>query len=645
MITGVYTHRQPSSGMLEIINSAVKGSDVITNFPLHMPHTRYLFGKGKPKSGIWGQSSQTHEVTVGEFPFNWMLPEAKTAGIIAALAKDSDRILLMFPKNADIPPIFIFLAYVYNRTVRVFKGTEAVKITLNGLNTPETKRQYEALVLPDLPPLPAPEHLLTTPNGCTVRPYQQQLIDFSTSHPYAGWFVDMGLGKTLATLVLLDAWMKKGEIDAKKPILIVAPIMVALDTWGREVSKWGYDWDIRINVRLTPKKREQLLQSLLIPMEKPTLFLTNPDQLGQIKDYYFSFNIPLPFEILIIDELSQFKSPTTKRTAMIAFYRQNAKKFLGLTGTPASNRLLDVWSQIKIISRSETKWAGDTIYDFQEKFFNPVSKTAKGFVKKWEPKFGAESVIYRNLSKHVISMKTNGLVKLPEISFSNFYVHLPEKAMEQYHTLETEIAEELGEGQSASYTTDDGYTLFLPNSEVLSGKLLQIAGGALYTDTATHTFTTFHDEKLEALDDLIESASSPMLVFYYFESDLRRIQGKYKNRIPVLDSKDPKVQETITRWNEGEIPVLLAHPASVGHGLNLQEGPGHTVVWFSLPNWDNDKYQQANKRLYRSGQKHAVNVVHIIAKNTIEEVMLRSLKGKEKVNDRLMTALDRTERS
>ena len=166
----------------------------------------------------------------------------------------------------------------------------------------------------------------------------------------------------------------------------------------------------------------------------------------------------------------------------------------------------------------------------------------------------------------------------------------------------------------------------------------------MYTDTKTHAYEEIHDEKIQALDNLIESATSPLLVFYYFASDLKRIQKKYKNRIPVLDSKDKQVQTMITRWNNGEIPVMLAHPASVGHGLNLQSGPGHTVVWFSFPNWDNDKYQQANKRLYRSGQTHAVSVIHIVAKDTIEEVMLHSLKAKERTNSALMKALDRTVR-
>jgi len=469
------------------------------------------------------------------------------------------------------------------------------------------------------------------------------MVDFAKDREGTGWFVDMGLGKTLSALALIDYWMKRGDLNPERPICIVAPIMVAIDTWSRECEKWGYDWDIKRNIRLTPKKRETLLNSLLLPQEKPTLFLTNPDQLNPVRNYFFSRNMPLPFESLIIDELSLFKSPTAKRNKEIAYYRRIAKKFLGLTGTPASNHLIDVWNQLKLISEEETKWAGRTIYDFQDKFFIPAAKSAQGFVIRWDPKSGAEDAIFRNAAKSAVSMRTKGLVELPGISYSNMFVTLPPNARKEYEKLETEIAEEMGDGGSATYQIPGGPNVLLPNSDVLSGKLLQVAGGAMYTDTKTHTFEVFHDEKLTALDNLIESSTSPLLVFYWFASDLKRIQDKYKNKIPVLDSKDKQVQNMIARWNKGEIPIMLAHPASVGHGLNLQDG-GHTIVWFSYPNWDNDKYRQANKRIHRSGQTNTVSVIHIVAKDTIEEVMLHSLNAKERTNNALMKALDRAER-
>lgn len=636
MITAVYVHTSLNAAQQKILRQAVEGSEVISNAQLSLPHTLYVLGE--QKASIFGY--RTKSISKKDFPFNWMQKEAKHLALLIAMARDSDRILMLFGKTAQIPDLFILMARAHSSVVRIFRETERFEPE----DLPLAQKQYEKIIMQPINPLPEPVELYQTPNGSTVRPYQQQMIDFAKNRPGTGWFVDMGLGKTMATLVILDHWMKNGDLDPARPVCIVAPIMVALDTWGRECDKWGYDWDIKKNIRLTPKQRENLLQTLILPQEKPTLFLTNPDQLKQIREYFYSRNMPLPFEALIIDELSQFKSPTAKRTEEIQFYRRTVKRFLGLTGTPASNHLIDIWNQLKLISLEETRWAGQTIYEFQDRFFIPGKHNAQGYVIRWDPKEGAEEFIFHNTAKSAVSMRTEGLVQLPDISFSNLYVTLPQSARAEYEKLEKEIAEEMDDNGSATYHLPGGPDILLPNSDVLSGKLLQLAGGAMYTDTKTHAYEEIHDEKIQALDNLIESATSPLLVFYYFASDLKRIQKKYKNRIPVLDSKDKQVQTMITRWNNGEIPVMLAHPASVGHGLNLQSGPGHTVVWFSFPNWDNDKYQQANKRLYRSGQTHAVSVIHIVAKDTIEEVMLHSLKAKERTNSALMKALDRTVR-
>ena len=635
MVTAVYVNSAPDSGQRQLIQRAVEGTKTISNAQLSIPHTLYVIGERK--ASVFGQA--TKSVSKSEFPFDWMHPMAKRLALMVSLAKDSDRILLLFNKNAKVPDLFVLMARAYNNTVRIYKGTTPYEPE----DLSEAERQHKEIVVEPVRPLPQPTELFQTPNGATLRPYQQQMVDFAKDREGTGWFVDMGLGKTLSALALIDYWMKRGDLNPERPICIVAPIMVAIDTWSRECEKWGYDWDIKRNIRLTPKKRETLLSSLLLPQEKPTLFLTNPDQLNPVRNYFFSRTMPLPFESLIIDELSLFKSPTAKRNKEIAYYRRIAKKFLGLTGTPASNHLIDVWNQLKLISEEETKWAGRTIYDFQDKFFIPAAKSAQGFVIRWDPKSGAEDAIFRNAAKSAVSMRTKGLVELPGISYSNMFVTLPPNARKEYEKLETEIAEEMGDGGSATYQIPGGPNVLLPNSDVLSGKLLQVAGGAMYTDTKTHTFEVFHDEKLTALDNLIESSTSPLLVFYWFASDLKRIQDKYKNKIPVLDSKDKQVQNMIARWNKGEIPIMLAHPASVGHGLNLQDG-GHTIVWFSYPNWDNDKYRQANKRIHRSGQTNTVSVIHIVAKDTIEEVMLHSLNAKERTNNALMKALDRAER-
>lgn len=637
MVTAVYVHTAPDAEQMNLIRRAVEGSEVISNTQLPVPHTLYVFGS--KKASVFGQ--KTKSVPSKSYPFDWMHPMAKRLAVMIAMAKDSDRILMIFGKTTAVPDLFVLIARAYSSTFRIFRGTVSYERTDE---LPDAERLYKEIVVEPIKPLPEPTELFQTPNGATVRPYQQQMIDFAKDREGTGWFVDMGLGKTMAALVLLDFWMKRGDLNPERPICIIAPIMVALDTWARECDKWGYDWDIKRNIRLTPKKRENLLQTLILPQEKPTLFLTNPDQLNPVREYYFSRNMPLPFESLIIDELSLFKSPTSKRNSEIVYYRRIAKKFLGLTGTPASNHLIDIWNQLKLVSTEETKWAGRTIYDFQEKFFVPGTRNANGFVIRWDPKAGAEDSIFRNAAKSAVSMRTEGLVELPGISYSNMYITLPANAREEYAKLENDIAEEMGDNGSANYQIPGGPSILLPNSDVLSGKLLQLAGGAMYTDSKTHAYEVIHDEKITALDNLIESSTSPLLVFYYFASDLDRIQKKYKNKIPVLDSKDKNVENMITRWNKGEIPVMLAHPASVGHGLNLQDGPGHTIVWFSFPNWDNDKYRQANKRIYRSGQTHAVSIIHIVAKDTIEEVMIHSLNAKERTNSALMEALDRTAR-
>ena len=427
MITAVYVHTAPDSEQQQLIKRAVEGGEVISNAQLSVPHTLYVIGEHK--ASIFGQVTKT--ISKKEYPFDWMHPMAKRLALLIALAKDSDRILMLFGRTAIVPDIFVLMARAYSSTVRIYRGT----IPYEAGDLTDAEHQYNEIVVEPIKPLPEPTELFHTPNGSVVRPYQQQMIDFAKDRLGTGWFVDMGLGKTLSALVLLDFWMKRGDLNPERPICIIAPIMVALDTWERECDEWGYDWDIKKNIRLTPKKRENLLQTLILPQEKPTLFLTNPDQLKPVREYFHSRNMPLPFESLIIDELSLFKSPTAKRNTEIQYYRQIAKKFLGLTGTPASNHLIDIWNQLKLVSTEETKWAGRTIYDFQEKFFIPGSKNSYNIVMRWDPKPGAEDSIFRNTAKSAVSMRTEGLVELPGISFSNLYVTLPPTAREEYNKL------------------------------------------------------------------------------------------------------------------------------------------------------------------------------------------------------------------
>lgn len=645
-ISGTKTHLSDSCKAL--IREATKDSVVTSRDVLPMTDVRYQIKPNKetPRETIWTPARSTrYKVTNIEPEPLWRKghPLREEASLVDALAGGSDRMLFVVEKPSTEALLLLFLARLKNRTVKLFVGSEAKPVDVDTLlqnSQASLKPAYTGLLQPPetaKETVQEPTHCLKTPSGATLRPYQQQLVDFCKSHPYCGLFVDMGLGKTLATLALLSEWEKDGTLDKTKPVLIVAPIVVALDTWGREVAKWGYDFDTVINIQKTPRQRELLLTEMLRPRKKVTLFLTNPAQLEPIRSFYASRRIPLPFEILIVDELSQFKAPVSKRNDDIRPFREVAKRFVGLTGTPSPNQLLDIWNQIKLIDKEGTPWAKKNIYAFQDAYFVPASYAINGRVRKWRPKAGTEDMIYQNLKHHAISMRTKGLVDLPKISFVNQYITLPKDARDVYEKAEEEISE-MGDG--SFQVTEEGRSVYVPNTDVLKAKLMQLANGTVYTDSKTHTYEVVHTEKLKALESLLETMTSPLLVFYYFQSDLKEIQKKFKNRLPVLDPHDPALKQTIKRWNDGELPVVLAHPASVGHGLNLQDG-GHTICWYTLPNWNNDQYQQANKRLHRSGQKEPVTVLHLLVKDTIESIMLRSIQNKQRGNDRLMKALSK----
>lgn len=627
--------------MNKLITLASEGQEVLTNEKLTIPHTRIQWETNKTGASTWGSNEKTITINQSDYPFDWMNPQSKNLAIISELAKRSDRLLMIYPRYQQIPATEIFFAAIHKKIVKVYQGTKPVDIT-NLLKNSIVQEDYQNIILPTLETIPIPTKLLTTPNGATLRAYQQQMVNFSLQHPRSGQFVDMGLGKTLATLATINEWILDGTLDPTKPILVVAPIMVAIDTWSREAEKWGYDWDVKVNIRLTPKKRDDLLHTLTTPQSKVTLVTTNPAQLSQIKMYFDSRHIPLPFECIIVDELSLFKSANSQRVATLKQYLEedSLKRFIGLTGMPSPNHLLDVWSQLALIDHRNTDWMGRSIYDFQDKFFDPVFRDNRGFVRKWKPKPGAKDTIFRKMSESVISMETTGLVELPLISYTNQYITLPPKAQKMYTEMDKEVRKQMETSDGVGeYQTDNG-VIRLPNSDILTAKLLQLASGAIYNGNVPGEYDTYHDAKIEALQDIIESSSSPILVMFYFKSDIERLQAKIK--APILTSKDKNVKAMIQKWNNGEIPVMFAHPDSVGHGLNLQDG-GHTIVWFTLT-WKNDPYRQSNKRLYRSGQKNPVSVIHLLAKGTVDETVLASLNAKQATQDEMMSVLDVMER-
>lgn len=486
-----------------------------------------------------------------------------------------------------------------------------------------------------------------TPNGISLRDYQCRMVDFALEKKRCGLFIDMGLGKTLATLETLNQLFTNKQLDPRKPVLVVAPIMVALDTWSREAHKWGYDWDVLVNISLTKKKREALLDQTL-DLKKPTLLTTNPEQLKQIKQYYDEKGIRQPFECIIVDELSMFKSAGTQRFNYMSQLTKTIPYFFGLTGTPSPNSLLDIWSQSVIIDEKLKKVLGYNYFTYRNKYFQPDMIGRDGTVFTWKPVPGAEEVIYNHLKSNVIAMKTDERIQLPDIVYVNEYIKLPDKARKIYNQWDIEVRKAIRDyGETSVNMTDTNMSI--ANSAILKSKLLQLSGGAVYDNLTvmsdegkidTGHYEVFHDEKLKRLKEMAETSTSPLLVFYQFRSDIERAE-KYLDFVK-LDPKANNIQEVISEWNKGNIPVLFVHPASAAHGLNLQDG-GHTIVWLT-PTWSNEQYRQANKRLHRSGQQNSVQIIHLIAEGTADEDVIMRIQEKETIQQNLLTALEDIEK-
>ena len=484
--------------------------------------------------------------------------------------------------------------------------------------------------------------IITTPNGATLRPYQTQMVDFTLKQKRVGLFVDMGLGKTLATLATINELFESKQLDPTKPILIVAPKMVALDTWAREAEKWGYDIDVLVNIGLTKRQRNKLFDKIS-EIQKPTILTTNPAQLENLITYFTLRYESFPFECVVIDELSLFKSSETNRFKYITTLTQNVKYFIGLTGTPAPNSLLDIWSQMIVIDPNNRYLLTPNFYTYRSKYFEPdIIDKRTGQVFKWKLKPNAEDEIYKQMRKTVISMRSDGLVDLPDVTYIDEIIPLPPKILSEYKKFEKEVRNEFKHDAKEALSTIDGNDVIVKNKAVLTSKLLQLASGAVYNNLYYPTngddfdaYTVYHDEKLNKLKEIIETSTSPILVFYNFKSDIERARKLFK--FEELNPNDPNIKDIIKRWNKGDIPVLFAHPQSTGHGLNLQDG-GHTIVWLTLT-WMNEVYRQANKRLHRSGQKHPVQIIHLIAKDTVDTEVVSRLNTKEDGQQKLLDSL------
>jgi len=435
--------------------------------------------------------------------------------------------------------------------------------------------------------------------------YQSYATEFILSHPISAVFLEMGLGKSVITLSAIFDLCLDSFLVCK--VLVIAPLRVARDTWPAEINKWDHLKGLSYSVAVgTEKERIDALK------KQSTLYIINRENVDWL---VHKSGIPFHFDMVVIDELSSFKSYGAKRFKSLLKVRPSVKRIVGLTGTPSSNGLMDLWAEFRILDLGQR--LGRYISHYRNTYFKPDKRNAQ-IIFSYKPLPGAEEEIYKQISDITISMKSTDYLKMPEYVSNEVFVTLSDKEWKVYSEFKEEMVANLGDEEIDAV-----------NAAVLSGKLLQMANGAVYdSENKAHVI---HEKKLDALEDLIEGANGkPVLVAYWYKHDLERIKERFPVR-QIQSSKD------IEAWNDGKIPIAVIHPASAGHGLNLQSG-GSTLIWFGLT-WSLELYQQTNARLYRQGQKDTVIVHHIITKNTIDEAVLLALTKKEKTQDALIDAV------
>ena len=435
--------------------------------------------------------------------------------------------------------------------------------------------------------------------------YQKYATNFILDHPVSAILLDMGLGKSVITLTAITELLFD-RFDAHK-ILVIAPLRVARDTWPAEIEKWDNLHCLTYSVAIgTEQERRNAL------MAKADIYLINRENVDWLVS---KSNLPFDFDMVVIDELSSFKSYSAKRFKSLLKVRPKIKRIVGLTGTPSSNGLIDLWAEFRILDMGQR--LGRYITHYRNNFFTP-DKRNQQMVFSYKPLPGAEKAIYRLISDITISMKSTDFLKMPECVINEVPVYLSPDEQDIYDTFREDMVIKLKADEIDAV-----------NAAVLSGKLLQMANGAVYDeDSKTHQI---HDRKLDALEDLIEGANGkPVLIAYWYNHDLERICNQFDVR-QIKSSKD------ISDWNSGNIQVAVIHPASAGHGLNLQSG-GSTLIWFGLT-WSLELYQQTNARLWRQGQQDTVVIHHIVAKGTIDEQVMTALRKKEKTQSDLINAV------
>lgn len=438
------------------------------------------------------------------------------------------------------------------------------------------------------------------------------------NRPRAGLFLDMGLGKTVVTLTVINRLIRE-EFSATKA-LVIAPKRVAEDTWSTEAAKWDHLSGLRIaKVLGTEKQRIAALSS------RADVYVINRENVVWLIEYLSS---KWDFDILVIDELSSFKSSKAKRWRALRRVAATCDYVYGLTGTPAPNGYIDLWPEVYLLDRGSR--LGRTLGEYRNTFFSPGAHKGH-IVYEWRLKHGAKDRIDHLLSDLCLSMSKEDWIDLPERTYNTIPVRMDAKAQKLYNQFQNVRILPLLDGELSELDEDYDSVVLADQAAALTNKLLQMANGAVYDDQGD--VFHIHDAKLDALEEIVEAChGAPLLVFYSYKHDLARIMERFPQAKTLFDT-----DEMIAAWNRGEIPMLLCHPASAGHGLNLQFG-GHIIVWFGLP-WSLELYQQANDRLHRMGQEQGVIVHHIICKDTMDERVLAALQRKDVTQKALLDAL------
>jgi SNF2 family DNA or RNA helicase len=440
--------------------------------------------------------------------------------------------------------------------------------------------------------------------------YQRFATDFIERNSISAIFLSMGLGKTVITLTAVNDLLYD-YFDVGK-ILVIAPLRVCTNVWKQETEKWSHIKGLKVSVAVgTEKERLAAFEA------KADIYVINRENTQWLVE---ESGIPFDFDMLVIDELSSFKNHQSKRFRSLMKVRPKVKRIVGLTGTPSSNGLMDLWAQFRLIDMGQR--LGRFIGKYRTDYFLPDKRNGQ-VIFSYKPFPNAEKRIYDKIGDITISMKSTDHLQMPEQLAVEHPVQLSEAELERYDELKRDRVLTLTGGEVTA-----------ANAAVLSGKLCQMANGAVYGDDGN--VIKIHNRKLDELVDLIEQANGkPVLVAYWFQHDKTRISERLqKYHIPFTQLDKP---DTIKRWNNGELPVALIHPASAGHGLNLQTG-GSILIWFGLT-WSLELYQQTNARLWRQGQKETVVIHHIISKNTIDEQVIKALKLKDKTQSALIDAV------